>query len=211
MALLPNQNRRFYLIFLALYSSVKLGVSVPPAIAHNVEVAGDVAATMHLEPNHNPKAGEPALVWFALTRQGGELIPLKQCNCRLAIYPEPRSPGSLPVLQPALTSIDAERYQGIPGSEVTFPQSGLYIMALSGTPKAGANFQPFELTYPITVTAGQPRSVTQKPTEQPTIAAARSASGQSAETSPLVWQIGTGVGALAIGLGTIALKRQQRK
>ncbi|WP_432807940.1 hypothetical protein [Pantanalinema sp. GBBB05] len=211
MALLPNQNRSFYLMLLFLYSCVELGASVPSAIAHNVEVAGDVAATMHLEPNHNPKAGEPALVWFALTRQGGELIPLKQCNCRLAIYPEPRSPGSLPVLQPALKSIDAERYQGIPGAEVTFPQSGLYLMALSGTPKAGANFQAFELTYPITVTAGPPRPVAQKSTEQPTSVVARDALGQATDASPLVWQIGAVAGALAIGLGAIALKRQQRK
>lgn len=214
MALLPNRNPSLRLVLVSIYSCLGLVTIASSAIAHNVEVSGNVAATMHLEPNHHPKAGEPALVWFALTRQGGELVPLEQCNCRLAIYREPRLPGATPLLQPTLTSIDAEHYQGIPGSKVTFPQSGAYLMALSGTPKAGASFQAFELTYPVTVTAGHSRPAAKVSSEQPTTGAITSFSEPSADSTIPVWQIGAiVVSSLVIGLwlGAILLKGWQRK
>ncbi len=131
-----------------------LGLLISPALAHNVEVSGDVAATFHLEPNHNPKAGEPAQTWFALTRKGGQIIPLEQCNCKLAVYSQPRSQDASPVLQPPLRATSAERYKSIPGAEIVFPKPGAYELELSGTPKAGANFKPFKLKYNVTVAGG---------------------------------------------------------
>jgi hypothetical protein len=119
--------------------------------AHEVEVSGDVAATFHLEPNHNPRAGQPAKVWFALTRRGGQIIPLEQCNCKLAVYPKERKEGDKPLMQPPLTAISAEKYQGIPGGDIVFPKAGIYELELSGTAKNKANFKPFKLTYTVTV------------------------------------------------------------
>lgn len=138
-----------------------------PAIAHNIKTSGDVAALFHIEPNHNPKAGEPSRAWFALTKQGGELIPLEQCDCKLAVYPDTdsdKSGGSkkadekkpAPLSQPPLKAISAEKYQGVPGAEVVFPQAGVYTLELSGRPRNGANFEPFTLSYDVTVQAGQP-------------------------------------------------------
>jgi hypothetical protein len=119
--------------------------------AHEVEVSGDVAATFHLEPNHNPRAGQPARVWFALTRRGGQIIPLEQCNCKLAVYPKNRKDGDKPLMRPPLTAIFAEKYQGIPGANIVFPKAGLYELKLSGTAKTKASFKPFELSYTVTV------------------------------------------------------------
>ncbi|MGI0489114.1 hypothetical protein ACN4EK_27195 [Pantanalinema rosaneae CENA516] len=213
MAVLPNQNRSWQWVALLCLSGMGLGTIAPVAIAHNVEVSGDVAVTMHLEPNHNPKAGEPALIWFALTRQGGELIPLAQCDCRLAIYPEPRSPETTPVLQPTLTAIAAERYQGIPGTEVVFPQSGIYRMTLSGAPQAEANFPPFEVSYPVTVTAGSSRSTSQPQSVQPTPVATTSTSEPATAEAMPGWQISMIASILAIGLGiaAIPIKYSRRK
>lgn len=135
-----------WLVFLVLLGT--------PALAHNVEVSKDVAATFHLEPNHNPKAGEPAQVWFALTRKGGQLIPLTQCNCKLAVYSQPYSIGAPPLLEPSLKAISVERYQGIPGTKIVFPKAGVYELKLSGTPKAGVSFKPFQLDFDVTVAAG---------------------------------------------------------
>lgn len=129
-----------------------LGVLVAPAAAHNVQTAGDVGGTLHIEPNDNPQAGKPALTWFALTRRGGQVIPLKECSCQLAVYAQPRSGNSQPVLEPTLEVVKAEQYQGIPGAAIAFPKAGAYELELRGTPKAGANFQPFELQFPVTVT-----------------------------------------------------------
>ncbi|MFE1745517.1 hypothetical protein [Coleofasciculus sp. H7-2] len=131
-----------------------LTLLVTPAAAHKVQIAEDVGGTLHIEPNDNPKAGEASLTWFALTRQGGQVIPLQQCNCQLTVYSEPRTPNASPVFSPPLKGISTESYQGIPGAEIVFPKPGTYQLQLSGTPASGANFQPFELKFPVTVAAG---------------------------------------------------------
>lgn len=129
--------------------------NVLPVFAHKVQVAKDVGGTLHVEPNDNPQAGKPALAWIALTRKGGQLIPLEQCNCQIAVYAEPHSDGSPPLLQPSLKAVSAEGYKGVPGAEIVFPKAGAYEIELSGTPKAGASFKPFQLNYPVTVVVGQ--------------------------------------------------------
>ena len=121
------------------------------ALAHEIEVSGDVAATFHLEPNHTPRVGEKSRVWFALTRKGGQIIPLEQCNCKLAVYNHPHKEGEKPLMQPPLEAISAERYKGIPGASIVFPKAGIYELEISGSAKAGANFKPFELSYQVTV------------------------------------------------------------
>lgn len=148
------------------------------AIAHQVEVSGGVGGTAHIEPNDNPRAGIPSLAWFAITRSGGELIPLEACNCQLAVYARPVQPGDVPVQQPALKPVTAEGYAGVPGTEITFPQVGAYELVLQGQPKTPDQFQPFELRFDVTVAAGQavatpspivpPSETTPEPT-QPTI------------------------------------------
>lgn len=120
-------------------------------LAHEVEVSGDVAATFHLEPNHNPRAGETAKVWFALTRRGGQIIPLEQCNCNLAVYPKGYKQGDKPLMEPPLKAVSAERYKGIPGADIVFPKAGIYELGLSGYAKVAANFKPFKLSYTVTV------------------------------------------------------------
>jgi hypothetical protein len=124
------------------------------AIAHNVEVTGDVAGTWHVEPDHSPRSGEPAKVWIALTRKGGEVLPLAQASCKLAVFSQPYTEGDKPVLQPELKAIAVEQYQGIPGADVVFPQPGLYEMALNCTPKTEGSFAAFEMRSAVTVGAG---------------------------------------------------------
>ncbi|TAF04162.1 MAG: hypothetical protein EAZ77_16090 [Nostocales cyanobacterium] len=135
--------------------------SLPIASAHTVKIAGDVGGTIHIEPNDNPRAGESAETWFALTRKGGKVLPLKECNCQLAIYAEPHTPGEPALLQPALKPVNAERYQGIPGAEITFPKPGIYELQLSGKPTTDGSFRPFELKFQVTVAAGKAVAATQ--------------------------------------------------
>jgi hypothetical protein len=68
-----------------------------------MEISGDVAALFHLEPDHNPHAGKPSQVWFALTRKRGKLIPLQQCNCQLKVFAGTDNQSGKPILEPALT------------------------------------------------------------------------------------------------------------
>lgn len=180
-----------------------LGLLITPALAHNVEVSGDVAATFHLEPNHNPKAGEPAQVWFALTRKGGQIIPLEQCNCKLSVYSQPRQDTS-PVLEPPVKAISADGYQNIPGAEIVFPKVGAYEVELNGTPKAGANFKPFQLNYEVTVAAGSAASAAQlpSPSSQP-----RQPSGQW-QTTAIALSTFLGLGILYVVLRQLKGKRR---
>ena len=122
-----------------------------PVVAHNVEISNEVAATFHIEPNHNPRKEESTTAWFALTRRGGKTIPLSQCNCELNVYNLPRAADASPVLNPALQAIDVEKYREIPSASITFPQAGAYELVINGTAKDGTSFQPFELSYTVNV------------------------------------------------------------
>jgi hypothetical protein len=154
---------------LSLMSALVLGcLAILPAQAHKTEVSGDVAGTWHLEPNHSPKAGEPARVWVALTQQGGQVIPLEQCDCALAVYVT-NQPGAAPVMQPTLQAISPEQFQNIPGAEITFPAVGEYRIVLTGRPRAEATFTPFELSYTTVVAVGSavPQAESAVPTPAP--------------------------------------------
>ena len=142
-----------------------LGLLITSASAHEVKVSGDVGGTLHVEPQDNPQAGKTSQIWIALTRKGGEILPLAQCNCKLAVYPEPHTEGTSPLLEPPLKAISAEQYQGIPGAAIVFPKRGNYELELSGLPKAGANFKPFQLSFPVTVAAGTAASMANPQTQ----------------------------------------------
>ena len=133
---------------------------IPPASAHKIETTEDVGAILHIEPNDTPRAGEAAQTWFALTRKGGKIIPLTECNCKLAVYSEPRKTAEAPLIQPTLKPISAERYQGIPGAKITFPKPGAYQLELSGKPTNGNSFQAFKLKFDVTVAVGTRKAIT---------------------------------------------------
>lgn len=165
MERLSSSSRLGWLLVLAL---------CVPVAAHKIQIAEDVGGTLHIEPNDYPEAGKPALTWFALTRRGGQVIPLKQCNCQLVIYAEPRV-ATAPLLKPALEPVAVEQYKGIPGAAIAFPKAGAYELQLRGTPTAGANFQPFELKFNVTVTGAAPTASPQ---------AARSPSESAEQQTP---------------------------
>ena len=140
----------FYYNAIAASLIIPLTVVTVPVIAHNVEISSDVAATFHIEPNHNPKAGKSNRAWFALTRRGGTSIPLSECICTLNVYAIPRAADAEPILQPELKAIDVEQYREIPGAEIIFPQAGAYELEISGTARDNS-FSPFKLSYTVNV------------------------------------------------------------
>ena len=142
-----------YLLLLVL--SGLIFTTKTQALAHTVKISADVGATVHLEPNDNPRAGEVTQAWFALTRKGGKVIPLKDCNCRLAIYAEPHVAGEPALIEPRLKSLQVERYEGIPGAEITFPKPGAYQLQLTGKPVTEGSFKPFDLKFVVTVATGK--------------------------------------------------------
>ena len=133
-----------------MVAMVVLATASLPASAHNVEISNEVAATFHIEPNHNPRVNQPTTAWFALTRRGGKSIPLSECNCALNVYSIPRTDDSEPILQPELVATNVEQYREIPGAEIAFPQPGAYELEIAGTAKDDS-FAPFQLTYEVNV------------------------------------------------------------
>lgn len=148
-----HRSKIKYLLLLVL-SSLIIAENTQ-VLAHTVKISADVGGTVHLEPNDSPRAGEVTPAWFLLTRKGGQVIPLKDCHCQLAIYAEPHVTGEPALIQPPLKPIQAERYQGIPGTEFIFPKPGAYELRLSGTPVTAGSFLPFELKFLVTVARGK--------------------------------------------------------
>lgn len=175
---------------------------IPPASAHKTEVAEDVGATLHIEPNDTPRAGEAAQAWFALTRRGGKVIPLKECDCELAVYSEPRKTGAAPLVQPNLQPVSAERYQGIPGAKITFPKPGAYQLELSGKPTNDAGFKPFELKFDVTVASGTRKTTSNQQQTQAAQEVQNVNINQTEEQGfPLpVWAIGLGIVVIIGGI-----------
>lgn len=151
---LPVSQSRYTVFTYGFLSLLMLTIWMKPAFAHKVKVSGDVGATLHIEPNDIPRAGEPSQAWFALTRKGGKVITLGECTCQLVVYAEPHVSGEPPLLQPTLQAITAERYQGIPGAIINFPRPGAYQLQLSGKSATGKGFRPFILKFNVTVAVG---------------------------------------------------------
>lgn len=122
-----------------------------PVMAHEVETAGDVGATMHIEPNDQPRAGTASLIWFALVKRGGQPIALSDCNCAISVYAQPRQAGDRPIQQPSLSATNAEGRSNLPSATVTFPRAGTYDVVLRGSPKTAGAFNPFQLSYTVTI------------------------------------------------------------
>ena len=126
-------------------------LTTAPANAHQVQVANDIGGTLHIEPNDRPRAGETVLMWFALTRRGGMPLQLEECDCIVQVFAQPVMEDASPVESPPLEAVVAENYTGIPGATVTFPDIGAYTVVISGSPMTGNDFQPFELSFDVTV------------------------------------------------------------
>lgn len=178
----------------------------PVALAHQVQVAETVGATLHIEPNDVPRAGNPSQVWFALTQAGGKTIPLGDCDCTLTLADSQGNPLATPPLSP----ISAEGYENIPGAMVTFPTVGAYELTLAGQPQNEGDFEPFTLSFPVTVAAGTPAS------PEPEAPAPAAVAADPATTVPATGEpqggtiaspgTGTGLPWIPIAtLGTVAL------
>lgn len=122
-------------------------VNPSTTLAHEVQIADDVGATLHIEPDDVPLAGAPTTAWFALTQAGGIVIPLEQCNCNLTIYDN----DAVAVETPPLSAISAEGFNHIPSAVVTFPEVGAYELVLQGAPQGDVAFTPFELRFEVVV------------------------------------------------------------
>jgi hypothetical protein len=133
---------------ISLFSIAVIMMATTEAIAHEVRTSQEVGGTIHIEPNDRPIAGKKSTIWVALTKRGGEIIPYAKCNCRMEVRSLSDRSIKFTVASPLAI---IERYLGLPSLEVTFPQVGRYELKLSGSPRDGEDFAPFELTFTTNV------------------------------------------------------------
>ena len=133
---------------ISLFSIAVIMIGTTAAIAHEVKTSQEVGGTIHIEPNDRPIAGKKSTIWVALTKRGGEIIPYAKCNCRMEVRSLSDRSIKFTVANPLAI---IERYLGLPSLEVTFPQVGRYELKLSGSPRDGEDFAPFELTFTTNV------------------------------------------------------------
>lgn len=197
-------------------SSMQLQIA-QPASAHEVETSAEMGGTLHMEPNDTPRANQPSLAWIALTRKGGTVVPLSDCRCHLAIYTDPHSEGAAPVAEPTLRPVSAEGYQQLPGADVVFPAVGTYTLVLTGEPVAPAEFEPFELSFDVTVAAGVAAPIASPDPAQSSPEAATPTPGAAEPSAPTPapapspapspsgrWWLPLGIG-LAVGVGLLGV------
>lgn len=117
-------------------------------IAHSVKVSNGVGATIHIDPDDRPVAGQNSKVWISLSKRGGVIIPYESCNCNIEVQSLTDSSIRFILPKPTYTNEDRLGLHNYVG--VVFPQAGRYNLRVVGESKEGA-FEPFELNFPVDV------------------------------------------------------------
>ncbi len=118
------------------------------ASAHVVQTDGSVSVLFHVDPDDDPVIGEQALLWFSVDDITSRFDPA-QCDCRVSIIREESNEQLLNMPLLALTQGPSIFNYQIP---FTFPEAGVYLIVITGSPKSANAFQPFTLQYDLRVT-----------------------------------------------------------
>jgi hypothetical protein len=113
------------------------------ASAHTLETESTVGALLHIDPNDEPVAGEPATIYIELQDKSGKLTP-GNCNCHLVILFGEKQIFANPVFQSGAVSLSTQ-------ASFVFPEPGAYTVSIDGEPKT--EIEPFDLDFPVQVKA----------------------------------------------------------
>lgn len=109
------------------------------AVAHTLKIDGTIGVTLHINPDDEPIQGQSATMSLDIHDTAGRFNPLRpaDCSCTLKITQNGKAIG-------ALSITDGNSY---PPLSFTFPESGSYNLRVTGKPRDGGDFQPFDLTF----------------------------------------------------------------
>lgn len=111
-----------------------LAVAAPLALAHQTVTSHGVAVTIHIAPDDEPVAGEPAEIVFVGARRRGWRLDRARCRCRLRISDS----SGVVVLDRALRTRT---------TTFTFPRPGAYEVVVSGRVAKGAKRRAFKARF----------------------------------------------------------------
>jgi hypothetical protein len=141
------QSAKMINLCLFLLDNFSYNCLMKHALAHEDESSGTISATMHIDPADHPIAGKEAHFYFTFNDTTGK-FDLKHCNCSLTIYKGETQidQQAANVPQGVLSSFGSQ-----PLYTKIFAEAGDYELHFSGTPKDGADFEPFMLHYDVAV------------------------------------------------------------
>jgi hypothetical protein len=135
--------KRFFLI-IAIILTLGLGV-FSFASAHVTQTDGSINVTMHIEPDDDPIAGQPAKFFFEFQDKKSK-FKTADCNCNVVISQNDKQLVSLPLFKNTNSSDFVT-----PQFVYTFPGKAVYDIKLSGSSKTAGEFQGFALDFAVRV------------------------------------------------------------
>ena len=120
------------------------------AQAHSEEENSGITAVMHIGPTDHLTLGNKNSFFFEFNN-ATQKFSIQQCDCAITVLKDGKEFDKQAVLETSnpLGSLDSE-----PLYEKTFSDAGNYKLQLSGSPKDGAMFEPFVLSYDLSTETG---------------------------------------------------------
>jgi hypothetical protein len=126
------------------------------ATAHVLKLDGNIAGILHINPDDETPVAGKSTDYIIQFDDGTHKFTLPECDCTVSII-NTNDNKTLATLPLAVTSGETSE------NHYTFPDSGIYNLRFTGTPKRAGTFQPFTITYTETVLAGQTGSQSVSP------------------------------------------------
>lgn len=114
--------------------------------AHETKTENPLSVLLHIEPDDDPVAGEPAEIFFAFS-DDTQAFDVRMCTCVVTVTDQGDT-----LFEGLVTQTDERLYgTNVAGVTTVFPHTGWYNITLSATPRAGASFTQTTLSYDVEI------------------------------------------------------------
>jgi len=114
------------------------------SFAHTYASDGPIRVLLHTDPDDNPPTHNPTELNFTVFDETNQFLG-SNCNCVVTV-----TDGGTTILKQTIFR-DNSADKNVAAVAVTFPQLGTYNVNISGQPKPGSSFHPFNLNYRVPV------------------------------------------------------------
>lgn len=122
-----------------------------PASAHDLQIDGNIAAIMHIDPVDDPIANQLSSIFFEFKDTQNQFQPDK-CLCKFSLTRDGQEVYSQDLFSNGNYSLS-------PVVNYTFKDPGSYEMQVSGQPTTPNLFQSFNLQYDVDVSAPEKKDL----------------------------------------------------
>jgi hypothetical protein len=131
------------ILFILFVACCLLPVAVS---AHILKTDGNIGLTIHVNPDDDPIVGSPASFFMEIVDKTAKFKPT-DCTCTAQIL----NNGTQIYSAPLFSTAQANDVNAAPFFSYTFPETGIYTVAISGEPKTADAFQKFSINYDLRV------------------------------------------------------------